>query len=295
MRSTDDGRNWQTIKSQDNVYWFTSLYHLGTKAFLVGGSRGQLMRSSDEGISWQTSQIAGEGNIAHLSLLASGRILALTADVGILFSDDGGQSWQTSNADKDTIWLAEAEDPQRRVLVAVGREDSLVRSEDGGKSWNKLPAGLGKGVFRLRYIDGVFLAAGKEGLILRSTDQGKSFQAISLPASTAIWDFAAIPGLSGGLIAVGSKGQIVRSTNHGQSWQQIPSGNSDLLRVIAHDPASNALLVTGRGGSLLQSLDLGLTWHLINSPSATRYSGVWRNPATGSLLFWGDRILRLSH
>lgn len=116
------------------------------------GTHGKgVLRSEDRGKTWQPSGMEGQVVKAiAVSPVEAGLIVAGTKPPGIFISRDGGQSWLESEAFRGMrrwFWFtpAEAGDPyvlaialsptDSGVIVAGVEAGAVLRSVDGGKSW----------------------------------------------------------------------------------------------------------------------------------------------------------------
>ncbi|MCA9726245.1 MAG: T9SS type A sorting domain-containing protein [Candidatus Eisenbacteria bacterium] len=141
----------------------------------------------------------------------------------------------------------------------VGERGSVVRTEDGGESWqlitdiNAFTADL----HALEILpDGTLLAAGAAPGIFRSVDDGVTWEEVANPAGTTLW--ALDRGASGRLDAAGNGGIVLRSTDDGDSWVSIGPGigsiaaqhwSSELVGIVVGDDVAH------------RTTDGGQTWN----------------------------------
>lgn len=146
---TEDG--WRT-----QVPNITSLTSVGGSLYAVarGSVSSLVLRSNDNGHSWTELSLAGHGSGLWWSdIVASddGLVLASSASavgapVGLLRSRDGGQSWVQADVPDAPDWGQHDGDtrffPAVTSLVSLGRElfalmneVGLLRSTDGGRTW----------------------------------------------------------------------------------------------------------------------------------------------------------------
>ncbi len=210
-----------------------------------------------------------------------------------------------------------APDPRGNGRIYAITLDGLMRSEDGGTTWEEIGSELLLNEVSARYaqvdIDPAApevlyeFPGGTEWSVNRSSDGGDSWQSASagLPLPAV---FTVAGGSAGGsvLTAVtsGAEPRVFRSTDRGESWSQvgevgpIPQGNtfSAALLVVPEDRPSTLYLAgtvtiphTGPCGGLcsedhlFRSLDGGATWSLLEAtpfpvPDALEIDG--RDPAT---------------
>lgn len=128
-----------------------------TNRIFVGIELGGVMKSDNQGLTWQDRKPNSQFDVHSLTMTPTGpgRIYE-AAGGGFAQSKDGGASWQTENdglgdftylvdiavnhADPDTI-IASASKSPRNAYQPQGAESVLVRKE-GKESWNVIEAGL---------------------------------------------------------------------------------------------------------------------------------------------------------
>jgi photosystem II stability/assembly factor-like uncharacterized protein len=169
-------------------------------------------RSDDGGASWKHLGLKASEHIGRIVIdprnsnivyvAAQGPLWGPGGDRGLYKTTDGGKSWNrvlsiSENTgvcdvvldprDPDVL-LAAAHQRRRHVwtLIHGGPESALHRSTDGGKSWNKLKAGLpttemgriGLAVAPSNpdVVYAIIEAADKKGGIFRSTDRGVTWE-----------------------------------------------------------------------------------------------------------------------
>ena len=175
-RSTDHGESWTYIDeviSGVNDIAFDAL--MTTTVYAASGSPGSdigsgMLRSTDSGESWQPM---GEG-IAALDCVwsiaveprAPYRVFAMTFSDGLYLSEDHGLTWT-----QGAPWLVSEEilytDEAPPALYAAWGGGGLLRSTDGGQSWQRAAGTLGHvPIYSLATVtatDRVILYAGTTG------------------------------------------------------------------------------------------------------------------------------------
>ena len=92
-----------------------------------------------------------------------------------------------------------------RAVVAHGMRGNIVRSTDGGRSWNSVPTPVQAGLTASTLYDrGRIVIVSQAGHVLMSTDDGASFALVKVdrpsPASAVVSTGA------GGLVLAGPRG-----------------------------------------------------------------------------------------
>lgn len=163
------------------------------------------------------------------------------------------------NADRVQINALLADGPH---LLGVGERGTILRSEDGGITWQTSQVG-GREVTLTAVTalgPGQLVAVGHDGWILRSSDSGQSWQEIRYDADLGepllgVWS-------SDGkhVVAYGSYGKYLESSDAGQHWtaREMPGDGSHFNGLDGGNDGRQMLV--GEQGLVLRSRDGGQHW-----------------------------------
>lgn len=207
------------------------------------------------------------------------------ADGVILNTKDGGTTWtqQESNTTNVlycidiTYKIYSINSPQRiPINIAVGENGIILRSINGGYTWNTLESGT------LNHLRGVHstvstqsvIICGDSGTVLYSNDAGETFTGEisqtyeNLYAAGYSPDIVMASRLSARVVLiVGDNGTILLSSDDGITWSPIINGIAANLRAVSWaDPYT--VTIVGEGGAIYNSTDRGTSWR----PSKTTFS-----------------------
>jgi photosystem II stability/assembly factor-like uncharacterized protein len=294
----------------------------GLGSFFVPGIG--LLRSSDGGETWflpQPSEVVAEQFFAiSVDPRDEDRLLAATEN-GLYATVDGGLTWDyrlghpelfgiteviRSSSDPDRMWAAPwcfSQCPE-----GLGR---VMRSADGGVTWQRADQGLPDGVFNNPVLNRVALTVAASDprvlyVALNTSDytpQGPAVAIFRSPDGGDTWNQTADPGpylLAQGWydnaitvhpddpdLVVAAGVWYVRSTDGGASWTTLDPiaagdwmGTDTLPHVDGHAFAwQNDDLWLGCDGGVWYSVDAGATWTERNETLVTRqYYGVDIDP-----------------
>ncbi|MFL5728685.1 MAG: WD40/YVTN/BNR-like repeat-containing protein, partial [Cytophagaceae bacterium] len=115
---------------------------------------------------------------------------------------------------------------------AVGQQCLVLKTEDGGKTWNylltsKINNWLYSAAFHGR--DSILLV-GESGTMLASGDGGKKWKSVVSHTSDTIFSLSFCAGKTG--FASGGKGMILLSKDQGNSWRKIKSNTDQNLYSV---------------------------------------------------------------
>ena len=178
--------------------------------------------------------------------------------------------------------------------VAVGNDNVILRTEDGGQKWAQVEgvprSQVANKLNRVRAAgDGLAVATGEMGALFITRDYGKSWARLREEEDVAWNDVAILHG--GVLVVVGESGRVLRSEDEGKTWKAIPEPVPSSLMAVSFRDDRNGVAV-GLEGVLLTTDDAGRTWKQVNlSLSDHLFDVTWNSEtqqwfAVGALGRW---------
>jgi len=221
--------------------------------------------------------------------LAGARLVAVGDRGFALLSDDRAKSWRAVGTPVTRTLTSVAFDSDR-LGVAVGHGGSIVRTEDGGETWEAIEVEdtMGESLLGVTALgEGKFAAYGAFGLYFASSDGGRTWvRRIVMSEEFERHISEVIKGKYGLLGMVGESGTLARSEDGGETWIEVPSPypGSYFGVVQAHD---DSLVAFGMRGTVLRSPDRGDTWQKIELGTTTSLNG-GRVLSDGRILLVGN-------
>jgi photosystem II stability/assembly factor-like uncharacterized protein len=111
---------WEAVKTPYNGSLWTGM-QLPSGTVLLGGMRGNLVKSSDDGRSWQHQPVADAGSLTGVAVAADGRTVLVGVDGTVLVGDAAAGTFKLQRLDDRATLTG---------VVAVG--SGLVASSVGG-------------------------------------------------------------------------------------------------------------------------------------------------------------------
>ncbi len=227
---------------------------------------GMVWASGDGGRSW-TRSTRGVGaswaTAVAVDPLEPGAVWAAT-DRGLYRFSPASGRWSATGLDEPLTTVAvAANDPE--VLYAGGVGVGIVRSRDGGSSWETaapLPGGDGVEPVALavdsrdpRVVWAVYRPIAGDGGLALSRDEGATWQ-VAVPGADRFVSLD--PFDSGHLFAGGA--QLWESDDTGETWRELLRPASDEADGVAFDPSGFDHYYVVGGGRLLRTTNGGRTW-----------------------------------
>jgi photosystem II stability/assembly factor-like uncharacterized protein len=198
------------------------------------------------------------------------------------------------------------------TVVAAGQRGHILRSTDGGKTWQQAPVPVSSDLTAVQFVDEhVGYCVGHDGVVMRSTDGGATWQKVldGRAANKLLLDQMQAKVAAGGTdddrklldeakrnvaagpdkpflglwfdnanegFVVGAYNLIFRTSDGGKSWQSWfdRTDNPKLLNLYAIRRAGNALVVAGEGGLLLTLDAAAQRFRALDSAYKGSYFGV---------------------
>jgi photosystem II stability/assembly factor-like uncharacterized protein len=247
LTSNDRGAHWQqvTVPTRSTL---TAVRIVGGDHAWAAGHDGLILHSDDGGFSWTRQHRSQEPDRPLLDVWFADprRGMAIGAYGLLLSTEDGGRTWRDDlGNDEGAHANAIAEAPDGSLYIA-GEFGSILRSDDRGRSWQRLPSPYHGSLFGLLALqDGSILVFGLRGHLFRSEDRGSTWQRIE--TGTAATLLTGLVRADGGIVIAGLNGVLMLSDDGGRRFQRrhLPDrrGIAALLEL-----GSDQLLAVGDGG-----------------------------------------------
>ncbi len=321
-RTTDDAATWEPLfdhegsyaigvveldPQQPNTIWVGTGENNAQRSVAAGDG---VYRSDDGGKTWRNMGLKDSGHISQiwihprerdtLLVAAQGPLWRDGGDRGLYRSTDGGATWsRILHVDEHTgvnEFVVDPRDPdiivastyQRRrhvwTLINGGPGSGIQRSNDGGRTWSVISAGLPKdhmGRIGLAaapsqpdWIYAIIEAADDEKGTYLSRDFGLNWEKRSdhIASSPQYYQELVVdPHEPARLYSLSTYTRI--SEDAGRTWSKL---SLDHRHVDDHalwiDPADTAHLIIGGDGGIYESWDRGQSWaHVDNLPVTQFY------------------------
>lgn len=272
MQQTVAQTNWEQMTSGTTSRLWSAAFANDSTVYAVGVD-GLMMKSTNKGVTWS---VVNHGLTTknlysiHFATELVGFVGGLSATV--LKTTDGGATWSDISANLPAIITSYAQYSTQEINdfyflnvntgYAVGYNGIVMKTTDGGTSWNFLGA-LGAGTYRSVYFTdattGFIASHGKK--IRKTTNSGETWTEWISSESTfnhffEIRFFNATTG-----VAIGDGGSVFRTVDGGENWTRAtvtPAATGQLwgLEIVSETVG----YASGQSGQIYVTNDAGASW-----------------------------------
>lgn len=254
------------------------------KEGIAVGAFGVILKSADAGASWTRHEAGTLLGLFGIAVNGEHRIIVGQRGTVLLGKPDG--TWAAAESGTEARLLNVAVNAAG-LAIAVGEFGAIMRSKDGGKTWEKRPIDWVQ--FRddgyephlydvVVQDDGRVLVGAEFTYVLLSEDGGETWR-LTNKGEKSIFAMQILPDGSG--YAVGQEGLVIRTADNGVSWETLDvNSNANLLGVWSSKQGE--VVITGLR-ALIRSSDSGNTWEQSTDLQIIR--GWFQPIATGEATF----------
>lgn len=257
------------------------------KEGLAVGAAGVLLETKDGGATWTNGVSGTEFGLFGIAINGEHRLIVGQRGTVLVGGADGkwtpaqtGTEARLLNVDVNSAGLA----------IAVGEFGTIMRSKDGGKTWEKRPVdwaafrddGYEPHIYAVDVQDSGRIIIGAEfAYVIISDDGGETFS-LANKGEKSIFAMHMLPDGTG--YAAGQEGLVMKTTDNGSTWAPLKSGSdANLFGIWA---SGHGEIVIAGMRALLRSSDDGATFTSSKDLDVIRN---WYVPvAMGQAEFKGD-------
>ncbi|HCY75393.1 MAG TPA: hypothetical protein DHV28_05690 [Ignavibacteriales bacterium] len=182
-------------------------------------------------------------------------------DLGaIIKTTNGGNSWTVCETSTTTL-LLKVHSYNGEIVIASGYDGLILRSSDGGETFEQIPSGVGSGIdlWGVQMLNNMLgWICGMNNTLLKTTDAGLSWQAVNAGLNAHYWSLDFL-NENYGMIACGG-GIVLKTTDGGNGWTQTQAGDTRDLYTIDVIDSLHIAAAGGSFGKNVYSSDGGTIW-----------------------------------
>jgi len=279
LATNDGGRTWEIQNASGGFGTLNAVYAIDAQTCWTVGYEGVILMTADGGATWSSEAFLGSRNLTDIMFVDESRGWCVgyinDEGAGVCFTtDNAGETWSEVSleqlghpgedpalqavdfVDADHGWIAAIMGTHENADIGM-----IMRTTDGGASWNDCFSAEGRRVFSVDFLDGeTGWACGQrwgdiDSLqvgIWTTTDGGDNWVFYPLPTDADIFEAAFVDALNGWAVGDG----IYCTTDGGQTWTQQLVGGGPRLNGVAFTDSSTGVVV-GVDGSVAATTDGG--------------------------------------
>ena len=232
IKTTDGGSTW-TQTTDSGTVWLTAISFVDTLTGYVGGLNNNILKTTDGGNTWSQVNFPFADEVYRIMDVefrdANHGVVGVIPNYGetphVYITNDGGSTWIKSNGFEivSTYMIEYINDS---TLVAVGGQEVISKSTDGGLNWQTVYVGEYTGtLIGVDFLnENHGLVVGDYGHVYQTDDGGLNWNTVDygggddLLHTPYIWD-------EDTTWIVGTPELIYKTTDGGNTWQNAYNGN----------------------------------------------------------------------
>jgi photosystem II stability/assembly factor-like uncharacterized protein len=236
-RTKDGGKTWLQNEVAPDRRPFFSISCLGPDKAWVTSTHARVHHTADGGATWKEMKAPGDRNLLSVAFVNDKRGIAV-GDFGLLVrTEDGGETWEEVQLPDDLKLPETANEmgvfPGDILLYGVsfvdentgwiaGEFGSILKTEDGGKTWTQQTSGVEGTLFGIHFSDANHgIAVGIDSVILATEDGGANWRPVQSPFQERAYYDVRVSGSIGWI--VGGQGTLLVSSDGGKEWREFPT------------------------------------------------------------------------
>jgi photosystem II stability/assembly factor-like uncharacterized protein len=273
--SDSNGESWERAQTPPGSPLLTAVFFQDAKNGWAVGHDSVILNSTDEGKTWTQKFSAPNDQKPLMDILFTdaGNGFAVGAYRLCYETNDGGKTWnprkltsvpKAAPAKKGKAALADAGDAKgggdddkhlnaiirlgENKLLIVGEAGTILKSDDAGKTWNKIASPYKGSYFgAVQAKDGSVLIYGLRGKIYRASDASlRDWKLVENKSVASIMGSTVMPDNT--LVLAGLAGTVLISHDNGQTFKPLPTGSTKGYAAPLLG-APNAVLLVGEAGA----------------------------------------------
>jgi photosystem II stability/assembly factor-like uncharacterized protein len=275
-----EGWFWQNPLPQGN--YLNDVQCLDSNIYTAVGDFGTILRTTNGGVTWENLRSGITDNFLSVFFVNKDSGIVIGTNGIILQTCDGGTSWINRSFNTTEIFtkvrFINASIGMIVGFPAFGGTSSILRTTDGGETWNRQQSGLLDCALYDVYFSSpeIGIVVGELGKILWTTNGGATW--LPRQSGTDAILNAVFLSNSQTAVALGTdsfyppSSVVIKTTNAGLTWETFPTVDDNLYDMSF--PDFNTGIAAGEFGAIYRTNDGGETWIKQSSEVINQLSGV---------------------
>jgi hypothetical protein len=228
LRTPDRGRTWKRITGWEITEPKEIAFDPNAPDRIYAGLPDGIAVSPDRGRTWQRMNEGIKRSYTHslaIDRTQAGRVLAGT-ELGIYLTEDAARTWRKVLPTAKVTYDIRQSPHDPRVFLAATSADGAFRSDDGGRTWQRLPGISSERTLHYAHFDFAdpkrLVICGWDAGVLVSEDNGQTWKdrTAGLP-NRQIWCVSPDPDVPNRLYAAPFLTPVHVSDDFGQTWRTL--------------------------------------------------------------------------
>lgn len=278
--SHDGGLTW-SLPQEGAGLMLRDVYFLDNQTGFIIGSNGVFLKTTDGGLTWQSStqfqNLLQPDPSIYFSTATTGFVSAMTGQ--FFRTTDGGNTWTDiftpANRTYESIYFLDS----LHGWAASSVLTEIIATSDGGLTWSSIYTGAGWPLFDVDFSsNNEGWACGFRGTVLHTLDGGMTWSLVESPLQISYHNLEIITPQK--IWMVGDQGLSFLTTDGGANWYviQISSQGGELLDIDF--PTTQTGYVVGPG-RIYKTVNGGSNWEDIWFPGSILFGCSFLNADTG--------------
>ncbi len=261
LKSTNQGNSWELLSSP-TTNRLEAVYFLSETTGFIGGEDG-LFKTTNGGQSWTTVNIPTTATILELFFLNDQKGFCVGEAGLIMLTEDGGTTWVKKETGLFRYFCSiQFPTPQIGYISARGYNWSILKTTDGGNTWNEIPIQPIQNTSNLEgicftdentgYLGGWYISA-----FISTNDGGQSWAEMPNDDQKQVYSID-FPDAQHGY-TVGWSGLISHTNDGGNTWQNQSTPDNSYIYYEVSMLDVNTGFIVGDGGIILKTENGGVS------------------------------------
>jgi len=280
LKTTDAGNSWVQLNSSV-IPGLEAVSFVSVDTGYIGGWQNYFAKTTNGGLSWTTSSVnTSIWYIKEIEFFNSQKGIVTAAGSMAYVTNNGGATWTAASGfiNAEDINFVTAD-----TVYAVGGDEKIARSVNGGLNWTTIYTGVFQNIFLgVDFYDARNgIVSGEDGKVLRTTNGGQTWN-ISNAGGFHLLRVAHMFDSLNALVAGTPEGVFVTSDG-GQNWvSDFQGGNTYALYKSAFTPNGNAFLCGSQGRILKKVAVLTADFSVSNDSICSGDSVIYTHNSQGN-------------
>ena len=240
------------------------------------GERGIILRSTDEGASWEQLESPIDVTLTGISFSSDKEGWIVGHESTILHSTDGGATWTIKRykPEEEKFYMS-VNFVSSQIGYVLGTDGELWVTEDAGKSWDvsilSVEEWYQNHLFAIEKLGKTAIVAAERGGVFYSEDGLTNWQVVPSPYEGS---FFGVDKVANHYLIFGMSGQLYLIKPGSLEWIKINTKTDQFLLDSVATADKKLVLVVGRGGVILVLNGKGELVKKIEDSSRVDYTAV---------------------